>query len=650
MIKRVQKITSLILAASSVACTFPTISANAATRLGTREGNIEKAFSFKDGKYLYQGYRTDDDDSGLYYNSGTKKDKPLDDATELGEKFNEKYASAFDGSDEYVIDLSTGKIDDDDTLSDSLDTAKTKLRNKLKKTDRYDNDNVTITSLENVFKNTFDETWYLYKAEPGTQLNTTVTTTAAVTVTTNTTTPPAVTVDNVGKVEPQPYYYGFTSESGTKYIDCSHKENLYVYNGSKMVKLEEVGDTEKASDSDASDVTLNSVTPVKALGQDDKYIYLLIKANITGAKKLKPDDKPYKTNDDLYYVQKISKAQGDKEKDAYIPKSIASYEISEFLGNGDAKDAYDDIMNISNKSDAVTKAFDNSLYITYTDDDKVKTKKINLKTSEKLNEWSSSGSKESSKIDGHVAIEDTDVDTDIEESDPKSWSVDVNGVVWAIDGGKIKKSVKCGSFETVYTCDRSLNSIDVYDSNNLIAWDDSNDAYTTVQEGITQAYDDAVDIVGEPVAPVIETKKGWEQLANGNWNFYDATGKLVVSSWSNIGGTWYYFDAQGSMVTGWIQLNGIWYYLNPISDGTKGAMKTGWIQTNGIWYYLSSSGAMKTGWIDLGGTWYYLDGSGAMKTGWIQDGGKWYYLNSDGSMAYSTTIDGYRLSSSGAMI
>ena len=34
----------------------------------------------------------------------------------------------------YIVDLSNGKITDDDTLTDSKETAETKLANKLKKT------------------------------------------------------------------------------------------------------------------------------------------------------------------------------------------------------------------------------------------------------------------------------------------------------------------------------------------------------------------------------------------------------------------------------------------------------------------------------------------------------------------------------------
>ena len=109
-------------------------------------------------------------------------------------------------------------------------------------------------------------------------------------------------------------------------------------------------------------------------------------------------------------------------------------------------------------------------------------------------------------------------------------------------------------------------------------------AYTTVQEGTA-----VTDSETTPAAPA---KTGWDQLADGTWNFYDTTGAKVVSNWINVGGTWYYLKADGVMATGWQQINGTWYYLNPVSNGTKGAMKTGWLNDSGTWYYLNASGAM----------------------------------------------------------
>ncbi|MCE1800534.1 hypothetical protein LWT04_22290, partial [Enterobacter hormaechei] len=58
----------MLVAAAAVVSIVP---ATAAERLGTKEGNITHAVAFNGG-YIYDGYRTDDDDSALYYNNGSK--------------------------------------------------------------------------------------------------------------------------------------------------------------------------------------------------------------------------------------------------------------------------------------------------------------------------------------------------------------------------------------------------------------------------------------------------------------------------------------------------------------------------------------------------------------------------------------------------
>ena len=98
----------------------------------------------------------------------------------------------------------------------------------------------------------------------------------------------------------------------------------------------------------------------------------------------------------------------------------------------------------------------------------------------------------------------------------------------------------------------------------------------------------------------------------------------------------------------WVQTNGKWQY----NDSTGNPIKNSWFadRNYGKTYYLQADGTMATGWLNNNGKWYYLGADGAMKTGWIIDGGKYYYLYADGTMAYNTTINGYKLSSSGAWV
>lgn len=99
-------------------------------------------------------------------------------------------------------------------------------------------------------------------------------------------------------------------------------------------------------------------------------------------------------------------------------------------------------------------------------------------------------------------------------------------------------------------------------------------------------------------------------------------------------------------VNQWVLVNGIWMY----NDSTGNPIKNSWFadRNYGKTYYLQADGSMATGWLNNNGKWYYLGTDGAMRTGWILDGGKYYYLYADGIMAYNTTINGYKLGSSGA--
>ena len=119
---------------------------------------------------------------------------------------------------------------------------------------------------------------------------------------------------------------------------------------------------------------------------------------------------------------------------------------------------------------------------------------------------------------------------------------------------------------------------------------------------------------------------GWQQIG-GKWYYYDADG-VLQTGWTRVGLKWFYLDKTGARQTGWLRSGGKWYYLK-----ADGVMKTGWLQYKKQWYYFDTNGVMKTGWKKFGGKWYYLNTDGTMKTGWLSEGGKWYFFLSDGTMA-----------------
>lgn len=85
---------------------------------------------------------------------------------------------------------------------------------------------------------------------------------------------------------------------------------------------------------------------------------------------------------------------------------------------------------------------------------------------------------------------------------------------------------------------------------------------------------------------------------------------------------WFYFDANGEMVTGWFtDADGLTYYLNEFSDGTRGRMVTGWN------WIADASGKKKC---------YYFSN--------ISDGTRGHLLKG------SATPDGYTVDASGAWL
>lgn len=97
----------------------------------------------------------------------------------------------------------------------------------------------------------------------------------------------------------------------------------------------------------------------------------------------------------------------------------------------------------------------------------------------------------------------------------------------------------------------------------------------------------------------------WRKDTIGWW-LENQNGSYAKNEWKQVNGKWYFFDAQGYMVSGW-----------RILDRNQ-------------WYFMDESGAMKTGWVLYKNAWYYLNGNGSMNTAPITENGKIYTFNSNG--------------------
>ena len=140
--------------------------------------------------------------------------------------------------------------------------------------------------------------------------------------------------------------------------------------------------------------------------------------------------------------------------------------------------------------------------------------------------------------------------------------------------------------------------------------------------------------------------------------FYFKNSK-IVTGWEKISGKWYYFQFNGSMLSGTVAQgnDGKVYFLN--NDGSM-RTATGWVSEvyeEGAtdWYYINnSSGECAKGWKLINGKKYYFDQEWAyMRTGFQAINGNWYYFKDSGEMVTgSQTINGkpYVFDSNGVMI
>ncbi len=173
-------------------------------------------------------------------------------------------------------------------------------------------------------------------------------------------------------------------------------------------------------------------------------------------------------------------------------------------------------------------------------------------------------------------------------------------------------------------------------------------------------------------------ESGWSKI-NSKW-YYFVNGSCLADTERQINGTYYRFNADGSMFTGWLTVTytgtdgkthtGSRYYASSGARCENGSYKIGsyyyyftdsilqhgWINTaNGNRLYAYESGRLRTGWWKNDGYWYYFNANGMLATGWKTINGYTYYFykgtEANGgpkwTMASSTTIDGYKINSSG---
>ncbi|AQR97814.1 N-acetylmuramoyl-L-alanine amidase family protein [Clostridium saccharoperbutylacetonicum] len=559
MLKNINKTISLLAAAAAVVSIMP-VSANAATKeIKSQEGDIYNAIAYKDGEFYIGGKPNKKDEGAYFFSDGKYKELDNLDSEDKVEVYGTKYAEVKDG--EYFLDLSNGKVSDDEIKNKDLDSVGVNLRSNIKYDNdgRYDDtDAKDIKEVIELPKAKFAEGWYAaqYKTKS------------------------ADANINGGATS----FNVYTDKSG-KYIDADY--NL----GKIKVQLDGGKTANVENTNDADNNVRGAVANATVIGQDSSNIYRLATITIKttngiavtgiggltlGTEATAFTQSSDKTSVTFQVIQVISKNQYSKGINGIkYARTVTDYIVCDKNGKKI------DLLSEDQKAFTVS---DGKLINYKLNGNDLDASIIELKNKSSLY---------------YVELGDDDNIT-VQDGD-NSVDVDVKGNLWALSDDAVSKFDSDGNFDKVYDTDEEYNDLSVYDQDNLIVWNSSDEIYSVISKKVESEDKTDKTTNTDKNTTTNETKVGWVSN-NGTWSYINADGSKF-KGWFGSDQTWYYLDENGIMVTGWKQVNGQWYYLDTVS----GLMKTGWFNDNGKWYYFDASGAMQKN-TSIGG--YKLDANG----------------------------------------
>ena len=145
--------------------------------------------------------------------------------------------------------------------------------------------------------------------------------------------------------------------------------------------------------------------------------------------------------------------------------------------------------------------------------------------------------------------------------------------------------------------------------------------------------------------------------------YYDASGRAVeYVGWKQIGGNWYYFNADHTVFFGLASdSQGLCYVYPYYTDDGKIVSKLAkkeYVEVGSSLYYFDANGYTKgaishNGWYNADGEWYYFENGALVGYGYREIGGVGYYFYG-GLMAHDTTVyingNAYYVNKNGAVV
>lgn len=605
MLKRNTKVISLLVVAVSIMTMVPAM-ADEIKVIDAQEGTIESAKAYGNGEFVVYGYKTENDDTAIYYVTEDGEFHEIDgldsDEDTLGDVLQNQYAEIGDDGNTY-IDIKNGyKVVDDNIRETMVDDAARKVKNKIKKDNdgRFDEDYYDSTAPSALPKRTgetstfldgFSGQWsrYQYKLDD-------------------------VLISDQLSGDTSSYSTIYSDLDGN-YIDGDYNlGKLTVTTTSGSVTIRNTHNTYEIEE-DGVDYVLKAEIKEKSF-LSESYMDMYRTAYLTVYRKVKgADDSTYEAvtgdlsfggsnnnhkitpNSDgsITVLQRFSKEQATDSIDGIkYPKSSEIYFITDEDGEDEGLLGLSDTSKLSDAGYGYGTILSSRYGITsnYLDlqNKKVYAEVISFKQKK-----------------GYKYIEVSDYDElDLESGSSKALA---GGNLWVVSDGYIEMyDVTKEAFVKLYRVDGTMDHISMNGSDNIIVWNEDKSTYSIIYNKSTQG----------------------------------ATGSATQNA-TTTGAAVAIGDASK---TGWIKnTDDTWSYVK--DDGTNAI---GWIKDNEKWYYLKPNGIMATGWVNDNNAWYYLNQSGDMQTGWINDNGNWYYCNESGIMVSNTIVDGYELQSDGKWI
>lgn len=166
MLKRSKNILNLIILTTTITTLFPSLEVFAADTLEGKKGEFSNVIAYSN-KYLYDGYRGDEDEKTVLYYNG--KYNELEDTDIYGDakKYDSNYIELDNDRSKNLFNLQTSKFEDE-TIEDQEEKIKDKLIRNLKSTERYGDDVGKYVNLDkNISSNkgNFGEVWYQYSVD-----------------------------------------------------------------------------------------------------------------------------------------------------------------------------------------------------------------------------------------------------------------------------------------------------------------------------------------------------------------------------------------------------------------------------------------------------------------------------------------------------